>query len=193
MLREDNADHRLTPFGRELGLITDSRWNEFCKKRDAVEKEKIRLENTWVSPGSADGQQLAVLLGQPLRKDQRLIDLLKRPGLNYKVLTTLPTAGTGVDDEKVIEQLENTALYSGYIERQQDEVLRSQKQESLLIPKGFDYLQVNGLSNEVTQKLVEATPVTVGQAARISGVTPAAISLLLVYLKREASPSAQSA
>jgi tRNA uridine 5-carboxymethylaminomethyl modification enzyme len=193
MLREDNADLRLTPFGRELGLITDSRWSKFCKKRDAVEKEKIRLENTWISPGAADGHQLAVLLGQPLRKDQRLLDLLKRPELNYKALMTLPTAGPGVDDEKVIEQLENTALYSGYIERQQDEVLRNQKQESLPIPKGFDYHQINGLSNEVTQKLVEATPITVGQAARISGVTPAAISLLLVYLKREASPSVQSA
>ena len=193
MLREDNADLRLTPIGHELGLITDLRWSRFCIMRDSVDKEKKRLEDTWVSPNTEDGSQLAVLLGQPLRKDQRLVDLLKRPELDYKALMGLPTAGPGVNDERVIEQLENSALYSGYIERQQGEVLRNQKQESTPIPKGFDYQQINGLSNEVTQKLAEATPSTVGQAARISGVTPAAISLLLVYLKRVASPSAQSA
>ena len=192
-LREDNADLRLTPIGRELGVVDDVRWARFAAKRDAFEREQSRLENIWLSPSSLAPEIATSVLGQPLRKQQRAVDLLRRPGLNYPKLMRLPGVGPGVSDENVIEQLENAARYSGYIERQQADVLRNQDREDTPIPSTIDYVEIRGLSTEVAQKLSQQRPSTIGQASRIAGVTPAAISLLLVYLKKHGGELARSA
>ena len=192
-LREDNADLRLTPIGRELGVVDDVRWARFAAKRDAFEREQSRLENIWLSPSSLDPEVASSVLGQPLRKQQRVVDLLRRPELDYPKLMRLPGVGPGVSDENVIEQLENAARYSGYIERQQEDVLRNQDREDTPIPSTIDYVEVRGLSTEVAQKLSQQRPLTIGQASRIAGVTPAAISLLLVYLKKYGGELARSA
>jgi tRNA uridine 5-carboxymethylaminomethyl modification enzyme len=192
-LREDNADLRLTPIGRELGVVDDVRWARFAAKRDAFEREQSRLENIWLSPSSLPPEIATSVLGQPLRKQQRVVDLLRRPELDYPTLMRLPGVGPGVSDENVIEQLENAARYSGYIERQQADVLRNQDREDTPIPSTIDYVEVRGLSTEVAQKLSQQRPVTIGQASRIGGVTPAAISLLLVYLKKYGGELARSA
>ncbi len=193
LLREDNADQRLTPVGRALGLVDDRRWAAFERKRDALAAEQQRLESTWLSPHGAEGEAVAAILGQPLRKAQRLFDLMRRPEIDYLQLMRLPGIGPGVGDEQVIEQLNNTARYSGYIERQLEEVQRNQDREQTPIPNTIDYAAIRGLSNEVVQKLSLARPLNVGQAARIAGVTPVAISLLLVHLKRQVAPLARSA
>ena len=184
MLREDNADLRLTPKGRELGLVDDVRWERFEAKRAIFEAESARLAGHWLSPDRLLPEAAAAVLGQPLRKEQSLADLLRRPEIDYATLMNLPGAGPGVADPEVVEQLEIDARYSGYLTRQQQEIERNRRHEDAEVPADFDYRAVAGLSNEVVAKLSAHRPLTLGQAARISGVTPAAISLLLVYLKR---------
>jgi tRNA uridine 5-carboxymethylaminomethyl modification enzyme len=193
MLREDNADQRLTPCGRAMGLVDDERWRRFEARQAAVKAEQARLERIWLTPERVPEALAREVLGQPLRKEQRLADVLRRPEVDYAALMRLPGAGPGVTDPDVIEQLEVRARYSGYIERQQLDVERERAQEEALIPPDFDYARVRGLSHEVAQKLAEHRPVTVGQAARIAGITPVAISLLLVHLKRHGKRQALSA
>jgi len=193
-LREDNADLRLTPVGRSLGLVDDARFARFETKRALLEQERNRLRQFWVSPARVSDSAAMELLGEPLRKDQSLADLLRRPGMSYSRLINLPGAGPGVSDPEVIRQLEIEARYAGYIERQIDDVRRGQSLEKTPIPAEFDYAAVCGLSNEVVQKLTEFRPLSVGQAQRISGVTPAAVSLLLVHLRKtQRLPTEQAA
>jgi len=183
-LREDNADLRLTEVGRSLGLVDDARWDAFSRKRDAVAREVERLNSTWVNPKllpEADAQRV---LGRSMEREYRLVDLLRRPEVSYGSLMTLPGAGESLADPKAIEQVEIQAKYQGYIERQQEDVAKTEAQESLLLPTDLDYGDVRGLSIEVQQKLNQHRPETLGQASRIQGVTPAAISLLLVHLRR---------
>jgi len=193
-LREDNADLRLTAIGRELGCVDDARWDAFSRKRDAIEAELRRLESISVNPKSFPPDQATAIIGQPIERDYTIADLLRRPDVGYHAL--MKVAGPGVGEraqelgldalrcEQVIEQLEIQSKYAGYIARQQAEVQRHEHNETLAIPTDFDYARVRGLSNEVRAKLVAQRPETIGQASRISGVTPAAISLLLVYLKK---------
>ncbi len=192
-LREDNADLRLTPVGRELGCIDDARWDAFCRKRDAVASEIERLKSTWVNPRLLAPADATRVFGGPLEREYTLAHLLKRPGVSYRDLGSLPTAdgallaaadnGAAITPE-VAEQVEISIKYDGYIARQQDEVVRHAAHETTRLPSSLDYDAVRGLSIEVRQKLKAQRPETLGQAARISGVTPAAISLLLVHLKR---------
>jgi tRNA uridine 5-carboxymethylaminomethyl modification enzyme len=183
MLREDNADERLTEKGRELGLVSDARWAHFSRKREQIERESQRLRSTWIQAGSPEAQQLANKLLSPLGHEYSLQELLKRPELTYADLAQLK--GQGVSDPQVAEQLEIQAKYAGYIDRQQGEVERLRASEALSIPADFDYTRVSGLSNEVKQKLQQQKPDTLARASRIQGVTPAAISLLLVTLKKQ--------
>lgn len=183
-LREDNADLRLTQRGHELGLVNAERWHRFENKRSLFEAEQTRLENTWMSPDRVPAALAAPVLGQGLRKEQSLAELLRRPELDYLRLMSLPGIGPGVSEPAVIEQLEIHARYAGYLTRQDDEIARAKRHEDTLVPGDFDYRAVRGLSNEIVAKLASYRPHTVGQAARIAGVTPAAISLLLVHLKR---------
>ncbi|HEX8739614.1 MAG TPA: tRNA uridine-5-carboxymethylaminomethyl(34) synthesis enzyme MnmG [Casimicrobiaceae bacterium] len=183
-LREDNADLRLTEHGRRLGVVDDARWDAFARKRDAISREIGRLAATRVGPRDVDAADALRVLGQPLERDYPLIDLLRRPGVSYATLHGLAAAGTPVDDAAVAEQVEITTKYRGYIERQQEEVARQREHEEARLPQEIDYRNVRGLSIEVQQRLNQHRPETLGQAARISGVTPAAISLLLVHLKR---------
>ena len=189
-LREDNADLRLTETGRVLGLVNDTRWQYFNEKRDVFVRERQRLQDTWIRPNSAAAKAAEKLLGQSLTRESRLAELLLRPETGYRELVTLPGAGPGIDFPEVIEQLENEARYAGYIERQQDEIQRRRRHEETKIPEGLDFWQVRGLSNEVCQTLTAHRPATLGQAGRISGITPAAVSLLLVYLKKRSLQSA---
>ncbi len=193
-LREDNADMRLTEQGRALGLVDDARWDAFNRKRDAVSRETERLRSTWVNPQLLPPEQAKAWLGTPIEREYSLFDLLRRPQLNFaridamrKALGLRAKSGEIAEqelDSQVIEQVEIAAKYLGYIERQQEEIERTQAYETLRLPQAYDYAQVRGLSKEVIQKLNERQPETLGQAARISGVTPAAISLLLVHLKK---------
>jgi tRNA uridine 5-carboxymethylaminomethyl modification enzyme len=183
-LREDNADLRLTEVGRELGVVDDVRWEAFNRKRDAVALESERLKATWLNPRMLPVADAMRVLGQPMEREYRLFDLLRRPEVSYASLLTLPGAGEGVTTVAVIEQVEIQAKYQGYIERQKDEVEKSLAQETLSLPPDLDYAEVHGLSIEVRQRLAQARPETLGQASRVQGVTPAAISLLLVHLKR---------
>ena len=183
-LREDNADLRLTEHGRRLGVVDDARWDAFARKRDAIASERERLRVTYVNPQIVPEADAQRVLGQALEREYALTDLLRRPGVTYASLHTLPGAGRPIDDPRVAEQVEISTKYAGYIDRQQDDVSRQLAQESLRIPSGLDYRNVRGLSTEAQQKLNAGKPETVGQAARISGITPAAISLLLVHLKR---------
>lgn len=183
-LREDNADLRLTEIGRRLGIVDDVRWRAFEQKREAIAAEQERLRNTWVNPRNLPEEDAIRVLGKPIEREYALHELLRRPDVNYNNLMSLPGAGVGVQDEKVAEQVETQAKYHGYIERQRDEINRNEQYETLGLPKTLDYRGVRGLSIEVQQKLNQYKPETIGQASRISGVTPAAISLLLVHLKR---------
>lgn len=186
-LREDNADMRLTEHGRRLGLVDDARWSAFCAKREAVAREQERLKSTWIHPGKTPDDAVLRVLGKPIEHEYTLYDLLRRPDVSYAALLTLPVASTDAEltDPQWIEQVEIMAKYHGYIERQQDEVTKSLANEETRLPEDFDYSQVGGLSKEVQQKLIQHRPQTLGQASRIQGVTPAAISMLLVYLKRD--------
>jgi tRNA uridine 5-carboxymethylaminomethyl modification enzyme len=186
LLREDNADLRLTESGRELGLVNDGRWQVFCNKREAIVREQQRLGELWVRPGTSHAVQLAQRHGEELNNEQRLSDLLRRPALRYSDLMRLEGLGPGVEDDKIAEQVEIQAKYHGYIERQRDEIERQRRHEHKALPADLDYQQVRGLSSEVREKLVSVRPQTIGQAARIPGVTPAAVSLLLVHLKKSA-------
>ncbi len=184
MLREDNADLRLTPRGQELGLVDETRWRRFCEKRDNIDREQERLAQTWVRLGSEQAARLERALGQPLSRDSKVSELLKRPELDYKTLMTLPGVGPGVADLENAQQVEIQAKYHGYLARQHEEVARAKRYEDRLLPPHFDYTRVSGLSAEAVQRLEEVRPATLGQASRISGITPAAVSLLLVHIKK---------
>ena len=192
-LREDNADARLTDKGRELGLIDDARWDSFCRKRDAVSRETQRLASIWVNPGNLSPAESGRVLGKPIAHEHSMADLLRRPDVSYELLMSLDggrfasadlAALDDVSRETVVEQLDIAAKYSGYIDRQQEEVRRAASYEHLALPVELDYMTIPALSMEVRQKLQKHRPETLGQASRISGVTPAAISLLLVHLRR---------
>ncbi len=185
-LREDNADLRLTEMGRELGLVDEQRWRAFSEKREAIEQESQRLKTTWLHPEQQDDTQMEAVFGHVLKREHSLFDLLTRPEVSYEDLLSLSQAGDKVSAE-VGEQIEIQARYGGYIERQQAEVAKQAKNESTTLSTQLDYSEVRGLSNEVCQKLNDQKPTTIGQAARIPGITPAAISLLLVYLKKNAA------
>ncbi len=184
MLREDNADMRLTEVGRGLGLVDDVRWEAFERKREAVARELERLKSTWINPRSLSQEDAENVLGKGIEREYALTDLLRRPDVSYASLMSLPGAGEPVHDPVVAEQVEVQIKYDGYIARQHDEVLRRQQYEATALPLDLDYCAVRGLSKEVQQKLNQHKPETIGQASRISGLTPAAISLLLVHLKR---------
>ena len=183
-LREDNADLRLTGRGRDLGVIDDDRWEMFARKRDAIALEQERLKSTSVNPAIVSRAAAERVLGQPMEREYTLQELLRRPNVSYTSLMTLPGAGVHVSDSLVAEQVEVATKYAGYIERQQEEIARREEQESRALPPDLDYRTVRGLSTEASQQLDRHKPETVGQAARISGITPAAIGLLLVHLKR---------
>ena len=185
-LREDNADLRLSATGYELGSLGEPRFAAFCRKRDAVEIETQRLGALWAAPGNALGRELQATLGVAVSRETNALDLLRRPQMSYAQLMQVGTLGPGVGDARVAEQVEIGVKYSGYLARQNDEIERQRRHEETAIPPDFDYAGLAGLSAEVLQKLQRARPQTVGQAQRISGVTPAAISLLLVHLKRHA-------
>jgi tRNA uridine 5-carboxymethylaminomethyl modification enzyme len=187
-LREDNADLRLTAKGRELGLIDDARWSVFCAKREAIERGSNALKTAWARPEVIPADEQERALGNTLENEARYFDLLRRPGITWQALKSLPGAPElGTDDEQAIEQIEIAAKYQGYINRQQDEIARQSQAGGLRLPENIDYADVRGLSNEVRQKLSAARPETIDQASRVQGVTPAAISLLLVWLKRRAA------
>jgi tRNA uridine 5-carboxymethylaminomethyl modification enzyme len=183
-LREDNADLRLTEIGRKLGVVDDLRWAAFEKKREAIVIEQQRLRSTWLNPRVLPSSEAERVLGRNIDHEYSLHELLLRPDVNYASLMTLPGAGAATDDPKVSEQVEIQAKYQGYIDRQHAEIKSKEQNEAQRLPEDMDYREVRGLSIEVQQKLNQHQPETVGQAARISGITPAAISLLLVHLKR---------
>ncbi len=189
-LREDNADMRLTPKGRELGIVDEARWRSFESKREALAGEEQRLRATWVDPRRLDREAAQRALGQPLTRAARLADLLRRPEVSYAALMTLPDVGPGIQDRAVIEQLEIRAHYAGYIDRQLEEIERRRRSERTPLPAQIDYRCVPGLSTEAVQKLEQHRPATIGQASRVAGVTPADVSLLLVHLKRRSVGSA---
>jgi tRNA uridine 5-carboxymethylaminomethyl modification enzyme len=203
-LREDNADMRLTEQGRAMGLVDDARWNAFSRKRDAVSRETERLKSTWVNPRNLPAAESERVLGKAIEHEHNLFDLLRRPGVGYADLLGMdggkyhPVAKTDDADlrpvvsretlgelhDPVVEQVEIAAKYSGYIDRQKDEVERAAHYEHLKLPAELDYAQVTALSFEARQKLAKHRPETLGQAARISGITPASISLLMIHLKK---------
>ena len=184
LLREDNADLRLTEIGRELGLVDDMRWRAFSEKREAIERETQRLKATVLHPHMLSADETQRVFGDPLARDFKLYDLLRRSNVTYTSLTSLAAVGSEISDVAVTEQVEIQCKYAGYIDRQAEEIERQRRNEETYIPAWLDYAQVRGLSNEVRQKLQNQQPATIGQASRIPGVTPAAISLLLVHLKK---------
>jgi tRNA uridine 5-carboxymethylaminomethyl modification enzyme len=190
-LREDNADMRLTEIGRGLGVVDDARWDAFNRKRDAVARETGRLKASWVNPAILPADAATQLIGQPIEREYSLFDLLRRPNLSYAQILALPGGGDGVEDDAVAEQVEIAAKYQGYIDRQNEEVDRQREQETLRLPADLDYAQLTALSMEVRQRLATARPETLGQAARMQGITPAAISVLLIYAKRGFKPEAE--
>ena len=182
ILREDNADLRLTEKGRELGLVDDARWAAFCAKREGIELEEQRLKSSWVRPGTPQGDAIAERFGSPLAREYNLLNLLARPEIDYQSLIEL--TGDGAQDPQVAEQVEIKTKYAGYIERQQDEIERLRASENIALPENLDYTTIPGLSKEIQHKLGQARPETLGQASRIPGVTPAAVSLLMIHLKK---------
>ena len=189
LLREDNADMRLTEIGRRLGLVNDQRWQHFDKKREAIAQEQQRLQDTWLHPQGENKAEVEKIIETDLTREYRAMDLLRRPNVSYESLMSISGVGPGVMDSSVAEQVEIQAKYAGYIERQNAEIERQRKYEETSIPESFDYSIVSGLSAEIVQKLSDIRPTTIGQAARIPGVTPAAISLLLVYIKKKQANS----
>ncbi|HDO1373886.1 TPA: tRNA uridine-5-carboxymethylaminomethyl(34) synthesis enzyme MnmG [Aeromonas veronii] len=184
LLREDNADIRLTAIGRELGLVDDERWGKFNAKMEQVELERQRMRSTWIHPQHPSLEAVNALVNTPLTREQSLEELLRRPEVTYDALMAIEGVGPSVTDPAAAEQVEIQIKYAGYIERQHDEVEKQLRNENTLLPLDLDYREVNGLSNEVKAKLNDAKPQTIGQASRISGITPAAISILLVHLKK---------
>ena len=184
LLREDNADLRLTPKAREMGLIDETRWQAFNQKVSLIENEKARLQNVIARPNTDASKELETMIEQPLARETRLIELLRRPEITYQQLMKIADYGPAIVDEKAAEQIEIQVKYAGYIDRQEDEINRMLRQETLKIPTDLDFGSISGLSAEVKQKLHHARPETVGMASRIPGMTPAAVSLLLVHLKK---------
>ena len=184
LLREDNADLRLTEKAHELGLINEERWQVFSTKKEVLEQEQQRLQKTLLHPDRVDVAEVERTINSPLKKEVRLWELLRRPEVRYEHFTQLKLIDDSVTDETVIEQLEIQAKYAGYIDRQKDEIDKQQRHEETRLPEEFDYKQVSGLSNEVCEKLEHIRPTTIGQASRIPGMTPAAISILLIHLKK---------
>ncbi len=184
LLREDNADIRLTEKGRELGLVCDTRWQRFNEKMEAIELERQRLKSTWVHKDHVAIEQINSMLKAPLSREASLEDILRRPETNYEDLMKIEAFGPGITDLQATEQVEIQIKYAGYIDRQLDEIEKKKRHENTIIPADFDFSQISGLSNEVIAKLSDSRPETIGKASRISGITPAAISLLLVYLKK---------
>jgi len=193
LLREDNADLRLTPQGRELGLVDEPRWRRFCAKRDAIHEEQQRLQSLLLRPDSGPGAVLSARLERPLARELRAHELLRRPDVRYADLMAVEGIGPGVSDAGVAEQIEIQARYSGYLERQQAEIGRQRRYQEQALPADFDYNAVRGLSNEACEKLLAVRPRTIGQASRIPGITPAAVSLLLIYLRKRGHAELQSA
>ena len=191
ILREDNADLRLTEKGRELGMVSDERWNAFSEKREAIELETQRLKSTWILPNTPEGDVVNNVIKNPLTREYSLMDLLKRPEITYGDICDLK--GSAVTDPQVSEQVEIAAKYDGYITRQLEEIEQMRRYENTILPADVDYSQVGGLSNEIIQKMTELRPETLGHASRIQGVTPAALSQLLIYLKKKHSIQKQIA
>ena len=187
LLREDNADLRLTGKGRQLGLVDDIRWQFFENKRDSIEQEKQRLSSLWVKIAEHPLEQLEALSGEKFQRDAKAADMLARPQVRYADLMNLQGIGPGLGNAAEAEQVEIQAKYAGYIERQKAEIARQKQNESIRLPDSIDFDHVKGLSNEVREKLVKTRPETIGQAARIPGVTPAAVSLLLIHLKKRSA------
>jgi len=185
ILREDNADLRLTEKGRELGLVDDVRWAAFEHKRESIVQEEQRLKSTWVRPATPQGDAIAERFGTPLTHEYSLLNLLARPEIDYRSLIQL--TGAGVDDPQVAEQVEIKTKYAGYIDRQQEEIARLRASENVALPADLDYSAIAGLSKEIQHKLSLARPETLGQASRIPGVTPAAVSLLMIHLKKRSA------
>lgn len=184
-LREDNADLRLTSIGRELGIVDDDRWQRFCDKQEKITIELERLKTTWVQPGTDQASRINTLLDKPMSREYNLADLLARPHLNYDSLCQAESDNSAVEiNPQVSQQVEIQLKYQGYIDRQQDEIDKLKRQETTILPADFDYQQMQGLSNELKQKLIQVRPENISRASRIPGMTPAAISLLLVYLKK---------
>ena len=191
-LREDNADMRLTEAGRQIGLISDSQWQAFEQKREGIEREIQRLKSTWYTPAKLPESEQERVFGQKLSREANLHDLLRRPNLDYAALMSLPQAAPEQAlAAEVAEQVEIQVKYQGYIDRQAEEVARSQANEETRLPADIDYNVIGGLSAEIKQKLLRHRPETLGQASRIQGMTPAAVSILLVYLKRVALEAAR--
>lgn len=185
LLREDNADLRLTEIGHRLGLVNETHWQLFCKKQEAIVTEQQRLKNFWIRPQTDMGIATEKLLQQPLMREYNVLDLLRRPEVNYAALMSLPNLGPGVENKDAAAQIEIQAKYGGYVEQQLLEIEKQKNHAEIQVPDSFDYHVVKGLSAEVREKLIRIKPVTLGQASRIPGVTPAALSLLLVYLKKK--------
>jgi tRNA uridine 5-carboxymethylaminomethyl modification enzyme len=185
LLREDNADARLTEQGRKLGLVDDQRWARFNEKMEAIEQEQQRLRATWIHVNHAATEQLNGLLKNPISREVNAEELLRRPEVSYAELMTIASLGPGLSDQQAAEQVEIKTKYAGYIDRQHDEIAKQLRHENTLLPPSFDYKTIKGLSNEVVAKLNQHQPETIGKAARISGITPAAISMLLVHLKKQ--------
>ncbi|MCG7994216.1 MAG: tRNA uridine-5-carboxymethylaminomethyl(34) synthesis enzyme MnmG [Candidatus Thiodiazotropha taylori] len=187
LLREDNADLRLTETGRQLGVVDDQRWEIFCRKRENIEREQQRLKELWLRPTDVDTEQAENILGGSLSKEASAQNLLARPNVSYRQLMTIARLGPGLQEPQEVEQLEVQAKYAGYIARQQGEIDKQRANESVLLPEDLDYTNVRGLSSEVREKFQRHRPETLGQAGRIPGVTPAAISLLLIHLKKRSA------
>jgi tRNA uridine 5-carboxymethylaminomethyl modification enzyme len=184
ILREDNADLRLSEIAHDLGLLGEEQWRLFSEKREAITREQQRLNDIWIQPGTTMAKSLESILAKPLSKECRALDLMKRPEVDYKKLTQIDQLGPPVSDIRVAEQVETQVKYAGYLNRQKEEIEKARRYEDKNIPEQMEYDQVKGLSNEVRQKLIDHRPATLGQAGRISGITPAAISLLLVHIKK---------
>lgn len=184
LLREDNADMRLTPLGREVGLVDDARWAAFNEKLELIETEKQRLKAQWIHPNHEATPELNPMLKNPISREHSLEEMIRRPEMTYAKLMGVASLGPGLTHAQAAEQVEIQIKYAGYIERQKEEIAKTQRHEMTLLPPEFDYSQISGLSNEVVAKLTDSRPETLGKASRISGITPAAISLLLVYLKK---------
>ncbi|PWQ99758.1 tRNA uridine-5-carboxymethylaminomethyl(34) synthesis enzyme MnmG [Leucothrix pacifica] len=184
LLREDNADLRLTEIGHNLGLVDETRWRLFSEKQEQIEQELQRLRDTCIHPSQISDEQTQDVFGGKLSREYHMDELLRRPNVTYESLTSIEGAGPAVEDDAIAEQVEVQIKYAGYIERQQQEVSRQLRQENTALPEQLDYSDVSGLSNEVRQKFMDQRPTTIGQASRIPGITPAAISILLVHLKK---------
>ena len=193
LLREDNADLRLTETGRKLGLVNDERWRLFSLKQEAIVREQARLEGIWIRPDTLPAAELSRLLGQPLRHEYSLLQLLRRPEITYAQLMQLPGIDAPGIDPGVAGQVEIQASYSGYIDRQEEEIGRNRDNEDTVLPKELDYTCVRGMSSEAIQKLSDHRPHNLGQASRIPGVTPATISLLRIHLKKKSDVLPKSA